>query len=297
MVNSTEGTNIVGLNGNIQPATFSALKNSLYPGAKDESIHMVLEYCRAAQIDPMLKPVHIVPMTVKDPITGNYIERDVIMPGVGLYRIQAERSGCYAGISEPEYGPDVTMDIAGCMITYPEWCRVIVKKLVQGQLCEFSSGKQYWKENYGAKKSGQPTPMWIKRPYEQLAKCSEAQALRKAFPGIIAQAPTAEEMDGKSYNMEQPALEVPRHTGDIVKEKLKARLPLELKQEISVATPLDTSFISKDTHEELQVLIERLSIDEQQIAKWLKKADAKTLYELTEPQATAIIDHLLKKMQ
>ena len=42
--------------------------------------------------------------------------------------------------------------------------------------------------------------MWKKRPYGQIAKCAEAQALRKAFPEIVSQQTTAEEMEGKSLN-------------------------------------------------------------------------------------------------
>ena len=35
----------------IDVATWSALKNSIYPGAKDESVMMALDYCRARQLD------------------------------------------------------------------------------------------------------------------------------------------------------------------------------------------------------------------------------------------------------
>lgn len=38
------------------------LQTSLYPSAALESIKMVLGYCKASNLDPMQKPVHIVPM-------------------------------------------------------------------------------------------------------------------------------------------------------------------------------------------------------------------------------------------
>ena len=41
---------------------FAVLRTSLYPGAKDESIKMAVNYCKAAGLDIMQKPVHLVPM-------------------------------------------------------------------------------------------------------------------------------------------------------------------------------------------------------------------------------------------
>ena len=179
----------------------SVLRNSLYPGAKDESIKLVISYCRASGLDPMQKPVHIVPMNVKDAQTGKYEWRDVVMPGIGLYRTQAVRTGAYAGVSEPEFGPDEEFTVGEFKIRVPLWCKVTVRRrLDDGQIGEYTA-KELWRENYATagKDSAVPNAMWKKRPYAQLAKCAEAQALRKAFPEAGAQ-PTAEEMEGKSVD-------------------------------------------------------------------------------------------------
>lgn len=220
-----------------------ALKNSVYPGARDESIQLVQAYCRAAGLDPIQKPVHIVPMWDKN--SGGM--RDVIMPGIGLYRIQASRSEQYAGVTEPEFGEDITEAIGGTETTYPKWCRVTVKRLMaDGKIAEFTA-KELWRENYAVKggkdKSVAPNAMWAKRPYGQIAKCAEAQALRKAFPEIGAQ-PTAEEMEGKSIEMGEadvvravPARPAPEPYTD---EKLDTLMPAytKLVQE-GTKTPAD----------------------------------------------------------
>jgi len=190
----------------------SALKNSLYPGATDQSCELVLSYCRAAGLDPLLKPVYIVPMYDSKTRTM----KDTIMPGIGLYRIQADRTGKYVGLSEPEFGPDVTEVFPAetitkswegkeskkinpeCTVTYPKYCKITVKKMVDGEICEYVA-QEFWKENYATagRDSNHPNEMWRKRPYAQLAKCAEAQALRKAFPDRVSSQPTAEEMEGK----------------------------------------------------------------------------------------------------
>ncbi|MCM2337612.1 MAG: phage recombination protein Bet [Lysobacter sp.] len=193
------------------------LQSSLYPGAAPASIKMVLGYCKAAGLDPMQKPVHIVPMW-----DGKAKQmRDVVMPGIGLYRTQAARTGC-AGVTEPEFGPDVTEVIGNVQITYPAWCRVTVKRrLASGDIVEFTA-KEFWKENYavkgGQEKSIAPNAMWQKRPYGQIAKCAEAQALRKAFPEIGSE-PTADEMAGKSIH----EYDVDATTGEVIQQKPAGR--------------------------------------------------------------------------
>lgn len=181
---------------------WSALKNSLFPGAADESVLMAWDYCAARQLDVMLKPVHLVPMFVRDKNNGDKgALRDVVMPGIGLYRIQADRAGNYAGMSAPSFGPDVTQQFGGFDLTFPEWCEITVSKLVGDRVVSFTA-REYWLENYATsgKDSIAPNAMWKKRPRGQLVKCAEAQALRKGWPELGAQ-PTAEEMEGKEIDI------------------------------------------------------------------------------------------------
>lgn len=188
----------------------TALKTSLYPGASDESIEMVLAYCQASGLDPLTKPVHIVPMNVKVPGTRDQYEwRDVVLPGIELYRTKAHRTGEYAGQDEAEFGPTREAKLGGTDVTFPEWCKVTVYRLTGGQRVPYSA-KVYWLESYSTagRNTDAPNAMWRKRPFGQLEKCAEALALRKAFPEAIGAQPTAEEMEGKSLVIESTATPV-----------------------------------------------------------------------------------------
>ena len=174
------------------------MRASLYPGAKPDSIRMVMGYCAARNLDPLRKPVHIVPMWVKEPGSDKGAMQDVVMPGIALYRIEAARTGEYAGKSEPIFGPMQTQRLGGADVSFPAWCKVTVYRMVNGQRCEFTA-LEYWLENYATAKrdTDAPNAMWKKRAFGQLAKCAEAQALRMAFPEATGGEATAEEMEGK----------------------------------------------------------------------------------------------------
>ncbi|WP_114973373.1 phage recombination protein Bet [Rhodoferax ferrireducens] len=205
------------------------LCSSLYPGAKRTSAALVLSYCRAASLDPMLKPVHIVPMRCKTGEKDNYGNdksemRDTIMPGIGLYRIQAARTGQYAGQEAPVFGPMIVMNYQRLKtewvsvpgrdkkvkkeewvdegLEYPEWCSITVYRIVQGVRCAWTA-VEYWIENYATagRDSDVPNEMWARRTRGQLAKCAEAQALRKGF-SEVGSIPTAEEMEGRAFEFE-----------------------------------------------------------------------------------------------
>ena len=236
----------------IDESTWGALCNTIYPGANPDSIIMAVDYCKARKLDIMLKPVHLVPMQVTDARTKEKIWRDVPMPGIGMYRIQADRSGNYAGADEPEFGPTITQEFpdpynAGktIRVSYPEWCKYTVYKFVNGQRVAYIA-KEYWIENYATQSSKTecPNAMWKKRPYAQLAKCTEAQALRKGWPEIGSE-PTAEEMEGKSFANEERDI-TPQPARLSQSSSVADRVKAAIDTEAVVNVPVELSPEKKD---------------------------------------------------
>jgi phage recombination protein Bet len=190
--------------------SWKVLTEVTFPTAKTpEAIMMALDYCRIRKLDIFKKPVHIVPMW--SAALGRNVE--TIWPSITEIQTTASRTGLWAGMDRPVWGPDVTRTFTGrykddneqwqetsVTVTFPEWVAVTVYRIVSGKRCAFTE-EVYWLEAYstaGGKNSQIPTAMWIKRPKGQLAKCGKAASLRAAFPEECGYA--AEEMDGKSID-------------------------------------------------------------------------------------------------
>ena len=190
----------------ITPESWRVLVETTFPSAKTaEAIEMAFDYCKVRGLDIFKKPVHIVPMwnsTLRK-------ETETIWVGINEIQITAHRTGQFAGIDSAKWGPLVTKTFSGekkvygkpekvsVELTYPEWCEVVVYRLVGGQPRPFSE-QVFWEEAYstsGGRGSTLPTDMWIKRPRGQLLKVAKSASLRAAFPeeGEL----TAEEMEGK----------------------------------------------------------------------------------------------------
>jgi phage recombination protein Bet len=132
----------------------------------------------------MKKPVHIVPIWDKEA----KCLVDTVWPGIGELRTTAFRTGQYAGRDEAALGDTLVLPTGGeSEIEYPEWCRVTLYRLVQGQRIAFAGPKVYWRETYATNRrdSDMPNDMWATRPFGQLEKCAEAAALRATFPEEI----------------------------------------------------------------------------------------------------------------
>jgi phage recombination protein Bet len=177
----------------IDAASWSTLCHSLYPGARPESVLLVVDYCRARRLDPLKKPAHIVPMEVKDAKTNTYAWRDVVLPGIYELRTTAQRTGEYLGHSPTSWGPE--LDYKG--VRTFEWCGLTVYRwhAGTGQRIEFPA-RVYFREVVTLNKEGKPNARWTRAPLQMMQKCCEASALREAFPDEIGGEHAAEELDG-----------------------------------------------------------------------------------------------------
>lgn len=197
----------LGEYADIDQRQWSVLIDAIWPSAKTvEGVCMAISYCKARNLDPFKKVVHIVPMYSK----ALKAEIETVWPGIAEVRITATRTGSYAGKDAALFGPDVTKtfrhidDRDGKIqkemeVTFPEWCEVTVYKIVQGVRCAFVGPKVYWEEAYATENhfSAIPNQMWADRRRGQLDKCAEAAALRAAFPEELGGEYTAEEMHGR----------------------------------------------------------------------------------------------------
>jgi phage recombination protein Bet len=192
----------------IDRAGWKALVEAIYPNAETaDAIIMALSYCRARNLDPFKRPVHIVPMWSS--VAGKLIE--TVWPGISELRTTAFRTGQYGGMSEPAFGPMIEHTFKGTAgrgkskgqerslaLKFPEWCRITITRELAGKERTFVGPKVYWLEAYAKWADIEvPNEMWSNRPVGQLEKCAEAGALRRAFPEEIGNSLTAEEMEGQ----------------------------------------------------------------------------------------------------
>lgn len=178
---------------NVDHATWNAL-SEIYGDPSPEKLGLVLDYCRARKMDPLKKPVHIVPVWSKK--KNQMVE--TIWPAISEVRATAMRTNLYAGREATVFGPTIKARVGSVEMQYPEWAQVTVYRIVGGHRCAFVGPICEWLECYSRMgKDPAPNSMWQKRAKGQLDKCAEAAALRAAFPEETGGVATAEEMEGK----------------------------------------------------------------------------------------------------
>lgn len=141
------------------------------PPPTNDELALFLAICDRMSLDPFAKQIY--PVYRKGKWT--------VQIGVDGLRAIADRTGQYAGSDEPLYdeGLDVfAFEQSGRKI--PTVCKVTVWKIVAGVRCPFVGVAKY--REYVQIFNNKTVKLWEDMPLNQLAKCAESQALRKAFP-------------------------------------------------------------------------------------------------------------------
>jgi phage recombination protein Bet len=213
----------------VRPLEFTAdqlrmIQDSYAMGATDEEFAVLMEIAKVRRLNPLLKQIHFVKRWSSD------LNREVwsCQTSIDGMRAIAERTGLYDGQDETEFryakdpsrvrrvleaaavsGDPTKILEAFDKITDPNALtgsvllmaktRVYRKDWSQGRC---AVGLAHWNEYVQLRKDGTPTKFWNEKPHVMLAKCSEAIALRKAFPEDLSGLYAEEEITESSVEPE-----------------------------------------------------------------------------------------------
>lgn len=227
----------------IDPASISDaramfLQKTVWVGASMEMVKIADAYCMHYGVDAVMRPVYIIPYQKRDRSGDVVGKTESIIPGIGLYRVIAARSGSCG--NEVVYGPEVH--------GLPEWIEYTAFRLMpNGTIAKFTA-REYMRENRPANR--RPDSKWNTRPIGMLRIRAESQALRMGFPEVGAQ-PTIEEIEedddrfGDNMTPTEAAVSSPRRKSKAV-ESLpppeEAHAPItEIKQ--AITTPAEADIV------------------------------------------------------
>ena len=169
------------------------IKRTIFINATDDEMRLFFYECRRRGVHPMDRLIY--PVARKDKEGNRHISFQM---GIDYLRAAGEETGRYVGQKPIQYGPIIKQKIVNDEgkeeeISVPEWVEAIIlrKDSETNDMVDIPH-RVMWKEYYPGQKLGH---MWRKMPYNQLAKCAEAGALRKGFPRKLGGLYINEEME------------------------------------------------------------------------------------------------------
>lgn len=158
------------------------IRNTICKGSTQEEFELFIHACKRTGLDPFMRQIY----AVKRWDSSLKREAMTIQTGIDGYRLIAERSGKYSPGREPTF----TYSEKGQLIS----ATAFVKKQTADGTWHDVAATAFYEEYCQKNKDGKVTRFWQQMAHTMLAKCAEALALRKAFPGDLSGIYTREEM-------------------------------------------------------------------------------------------------------
>ena len=161
------------------------IKTQIAPDATMDELKLFLYQAQRTGLDALSRQIYCIHRNTKLP-NGSYGKKMTIQTSIDGFRVIAERSGTYAGQSEPIFTTDANGNL--------ESCKISVFRFKGDIRYEAAVGVAYWSEYVQTDKSGNPMGLWGSKPRIMLAKVCESIALRKAFPQDLSGLYTGDEL-------------------------------------------------------------------------------------------------------
>ena len=173
----------------------AALQQMGVDNASDGDLLVFLHVSQKTGLDPFARQIYMIGRNTKDPRTNQWVTKQTIQTGIDGFRLIARRAADRVGESL-EYDDTLWADEEGT------WRDVWLKKVTPptaAKVTVLRNGRRFsavavYSEYVQTNRNGDPNTMWGRMPANQLAKCAEALALRKAFPQDLSGIYAEEEM-------------------------------------------------------------------------------------------------------
>lgn len=172
------------------------IRRTLAPELDSDQFALFMTIASRSGLDPIAKQIYAIPRKKRVKEGNDWVERVemTIQTGIDGYRAIAQRSGHYTGQAAAEWcGPDGIWKDVWLSDDPPAAARATVYRdaepFVHTALYKeyVQTVDRYEGQGQNRKKvATEPNSMWKSMPANQLAKCAEAGAMRKAFPVELA---------------------------------------------------------------------------------------------------------------